>query len=398
MYKIFYFKSKTFDFHIKIFFLEIKLYLGSFFKIICSFFTPYNYTSLFKLNKKNSEENILIIELNNIHSEIFPSWLFYLKKLSFRNNIFFLAPGPIHKSKPFDLISKKENNGYDFYKMDSRAILTCFKLGLFKNYKKVIFNSDIYYQYPLDKNYSHLSEFINKKDFLKNVVLSSHLILQTLSCKNKFITPKNQILTISPTISVDANIKYVAPLFNEDKEKIKSFNHKKIFTSCGNININEKDSCGLKIALQQTKKYDKIINIIGKAPKTITSAKDVIHYKKRLSYLELKSILQESYFILFLLNNSISYRYKFNSSSGSLPLALNFNLIPIIEKSFAKFYCLDSTNAIIYNEGSLNKAIEYACNMGYDEYIKLQSSLIKLKTKLKEKSLSNIDNLLNKDL
>jgi len=402
--KLFYFKTKSLDFHIKILFLDLKIYLGSFISWIVAFLNPKNYFSLYNLLKTNSSQSILIIELNNFHSEIFPSWLFYLKRLSYQNRIFFLGSAKLYNAKPFDLISKKENNSYNFYKMDPKIILLYINLGLFKRYKKVIFNSDIFYSSSINNNYSQLSDFITKQDILKNVIFLSHLILQTIGCKNKFINPQKQIMTISPSISQDANIKYVAPIFNENhfninKEEVENFNHKKTFISCGNIKINDKDSYGLMTALDETFAFDKKINIVGKAPKILTAKflnhnQDIIHYNTRLSYLELKFILQKSHFILFLLSNKVSYRYKFNSSSGSFPLALNFNLIPIIEEDFAKFYCLNETNAIIYKEGFLGDAIKYACQMKYEEYFKLQSSFLSLKIRLKEASLKNIEKIL----
>jgi hypothetical protein len=398
MNKIFYFKNKLLDFHIKIFFVEIKLYPNGFFSLIFSLFKPYNYISLFKaLNNKNAD-NVLVIELNNFHSEILPSWLFYLKKLSYENKIIFLASGHVHKSKPFDLIAKKENEGYYFYKMDPRIIMLWFNLGLFSKYKKVIFNTDIFYFSPLD-HYSQLLDIFKRKSTLKNTIFLSHGILQSLSCKNDLISQQNQLITISPSISQDANIRYILPLFNEDsfsqsEEKAKIFDQKKSFVSCGNIKIRQKDSNGLIIALEKTKQYDKNINIIGKAPKSLVKNQNVNHYRNT-PYLELKLILQNSHFILFLLQNNLSYQYKFNSLSGSFSLALNFNLIPIIEESFAKFYYLDKTNAILHKEGQLDVAIQYACNIKYDEYLKMQLSLKSLKIRLGEESLINLKTLIN---
>lgn len=397
MNKILYFKNKLLDFRIKIFAIEIKLYFSGPLSYLLSLFSPSNYATLIKIHKNNKPENILVIELNKFHSEIFPSWLFYLKKLSYQNKIFFLGSKFAHKFRSFDLIDPKENCGYSFLKMDPRIILLCYKLGLFSNYKKVIFNSDIFYFSPLE-DWIKLLSFLRNKSVLKNTVFLSHDILKTITCKNDSIDYQNQIITISPSISRDANIKFVVPLNNENSfisnsEKEKNFNQKKVFISCGDIKTNSKDCKGLIAALEETKTSSKIINIIGKAKGAIKNDRDVI-YQERASCLEMKKALQNSHFIFFLLNNAVSYRYKFDNSSGTLPLALNFNLIPIIEESFAKFYCLDETNAIIHKENQLALAIDRACNMKYDEYLKMQSSLEALKTKLKEESLNNINKIL----
>ena len=291
MNKIFYFKNKRFDFRIKIFFLEIRLYFGSFVRLIFSLFKLYNYVSLFRIYKNNNKGNILIIEMNDFHSEIFPSWLFYLKELSYKNSIYFLAPNYIHKIKPFNLLAKQENHGYLFYKMDPKIILTCFNLGLFRKYKKVIFNSDIFYSSFIDQSYSYLLDGTKRKDIFHNAIITSHLILQTMSSnKNNFINTQNQLITTSPSISKDTNIKYVLPLFNKNlygktTEKRKTFQDQKTFVSCGSIKISEKDSESLFNSLNQLKEYKKKINIIGKSPKHIINdfSHEINYYKKRIS-------------------------------------------------------------------------------------------------------------------
>ena len=399
--KNFYIKSKSFDLHVKILFVEIKLYIGSFLRAFFSLFVAYNYVSFFKLICNNKEGNVLIIELNNFHSEIFPAWLFYLKGLSYDNKIFFVAPKLMKKDRPFDLMRKKDNCGYFFHSMNPSIIRWCFKFGLFSKYKRVIFNSDIFYNSAIDDKYSQLFEIFKDASIFKNVISYSHLVLDTIGNCNSTIDPQKQLMTISPSISKDTGIKFVSPIYNNnsfevDSHRAKIFDKQKIFTSCGNIKVGDKDSKNLFKALRVTQNEDKnaMFNLVGKAPKILPLTSSVRHYKDRLSCVELKSILQESHFILFLLTGLKSYRYKFNSSSGNLPLALNFNLIPIIEDSFADFYCLNETNAILYKEGELDLAIKRVCNMKYSEYLELQSSLNSLKLNLQKNSLKNIEFLL----
>lgn len=391
--KKFYFKNKLLDFHIKILFIDVKFYLNGFISIILSFFRLYNYTSLRNLIKKNNSEKILIIELNNFHSEIFPSWLFYLKNLGYDNKIVFLASRDIHKSNPFLFLENNLNTNYAFYAMDPRIILQTYNLGFFRKFKKVIFNSEIFYFSPID-HYTHLLDILTNKKNLKNSIFLSHNTLQTMTTKNNHIDKKRQVLTLSPKISEDVKIDYIMPLINNNCEsehilKKTTFEKSKIFASCGNIKINCKDSEGLISALEKTLDTNKTINIIGKIPKKLINNKSINCYPK-LSFLELKSILEKSHFILFLLREDISYQYKFNNFSGTLPLALNFNLIPIIEESFAKFYLLDDTNAIIYKNGELDKAILRACLIEYNEYVLMQKELNKIKQKIRIESLKNL--------
>lgn len=394
--KIFYFKNKFLDFHIKLLFVDFKIYLGSFLSYILSFFKIKNYCSIYNLLTQNTNKSILIVELNNFHSEIFPSWLFYLRNLSFNDNICFAASSEVYKIDPFSLLEKNNLKDIKFYQIDPKIIISCYNIGLFRKFKKVIFNSEIFYFSLLDQ-YTNLLNVFVKKDNLKNSLFLSHNILQTLTVKNNFINNKKQLLTLSPTIAKDAKIDFIVPLFNNNfinKNKQVSFMQSKVFVSCGNIKINCKDSNSLLSALKKTTEINKIINIIGKAPKQIIANKS-INYHSNVDHLELKSILKKSHFVFFLLNEDISYQYKFNNLSGSLPIALNFNLIPIIEESFAKFYLLNKDNAILYQKGELYKAIIYASSVDYEKYLAMQNELYKLKQQVYNKSLENLNKLLN---
>jgi hypothetical protein len=96
-----------------------------------------------------------------------------------------------------------------------------------------------------------------------------------------------------------------------------------------------------------------------------------------------------------LLNKNSSYQYKYNSSSGSLSLALNFNLIPIVEESFAANYLLNSDNSIIYKEGDLSSAITLAGNISYEKFIEMQRNLDMLKEDLIIETSDNIKQILS---
>jgi hypothetical protein len=398
MRKLFYFKNKFLDFQVRIFFLDIKLYLNGFISIIFSIFKPYNYSSILNLLKKNNSENILIIELNKFHSEIFPSWLFYLKNLGYDNKINFIASSDIHKLNPFLFLENNTNNAYNFYKMDPRIIIILYSLGFFRKFKKVIFNSEIFYFSPID-HYTHLLDLLTNKKNLKNSLFLCHNVLQTMVAKNNLIDKNNQLLTISPSSSKHCNIKLMMPLINnntqaQNSSKEITFNELKSFISCGNIKINCKDSAGLISALEKTKDIKKTVNIIGKVPKKLMN-NNSINYYPNLPFLELKSVLEKSHFVLFLLNENISYQYKFNNLSGSFPLALNFNLIPIIEESFAELYCLNEENSVIYKNGELDKAIKFASSLKYEKYILMLSELDKVKQNFLNKSLENLKNKLD---
>lgn len=403
MNRMFYFKNKLFDFHLKIPFIEIKIYLNNFFSLILSILNLKNYLSAYKLYK-NQHNSILIIELNNFHSEIFPSWLFYLKEISYKGNIFFLSTSSVYKEKPFDLIDNQKQYLFDFYEMDQKIILLLYKIGFFKNYKRVIFNSDGTYlgSIGISHSYFQLLELINRQNILKNSLFTSHNILKSIECIANKIILESQLITISPPIAQDVGIKYIFPLFNknlycDNKTIEKKFKINKAFVSCGNIKISGKDGSGLFHALSKTKLYPKTLNIIGKAPKNLVNdfSNEINFFRNRISYYEIRKIMLKSNFILFLLNDKKSYRYKYNSLSGNLPLALNFNLIPIIEENFAKRYMLDKTNAIIYKDGDLDLAIKIACKMTYEEYLSFQTSLNNLKLRLLGESSNNLKKLIN---
>lgn len=393
MHRSLYLKNKFLDFHIKIFFIDIKIYFNGILSIIFSLFKPHNYFSILSLFKKNNSENILIIELNNFHSEIFPSWFFYLEKLGYKNKINFIASKDVKKLDPFNFSQNIKKNDYFFYKIDPRIIIILYNLGFFRKFKKVIFNSEIFYFSLLDE-YTNLLKIFNNKKNLRNSLFLSHNALQSMVAKNNFIDKDSQLLTISPSASQHCNVKLIMPLINNNTQTQNSsnestFNELKSFISCGNIKINCKDSAGLISALEKTKDIKKIINIVGKVPKKLMNDSS-INYHAKLSFLELKSILEKSHFVLFLLNENVSYQYKFNNLSGSLPIALNFNLIPIIEESFAELYCLNEKNSIIYKNGELDKAIKFASSIKYENYLSMLDELNKVKQSFFNKSLENL--------
>ncbi len=381
---LFYFKNKLFDLRFKLIFFEIKIYLNCFFDFITSFFRAYNFSSISALLKLKTLENIVIFEPNNFHSEILPSWYFYLKNVTPNQKIIFLASTKIHEINPFDLLSESEKKDYIFLKIDSIVVFFLYSLGFFKKFKKIIFNSNFYNFSRIDDSSNLLKIFTNKK-ILNNSIFLSHSILQSVAFSN-LINNKTQLLTISKTIAQDAEIKSIIPILNNfeylsSSEKEKEFKKNKKFISCGNIKIKSKDALSLEKSIDLFGNSQTRLDIVGKASNFLVNNKNVNYYKN-ISFKKLKFLLLDNHFILFLLSKNSSYQYKYNNSSGSLCLALNFNLIPIVEESFANKYLLNHDNSIIYKEGDLSSAIGLANNISYEQFIEMQKNLDRLKKDL----------------
>jgi hypothetical protein len=393
----FYFKNKLFDFRFKFIFFEIKIYFNSLFDFAISLLRIYNFRSILSLFNLKSSDNIVIFEPNDFHSEILPSWYFYLKNITPNQKIIFLASTKIHKINPFDLFFESEKKDYIFLKIDSIIVFLLYSLGFFKKFKKIIFNSNFYNFSRIDDSSNLLKIFTNKK-ILNNSIFLSHSILQSVAFSN-LINNKNQLLTISKTIAEDAEIKSITPILNNSKyqpsfEKEQEFKKNKKFISCGNIKIKSKDSLSLEKSINLFSGLQNRLDIVGKASNFLTNNKNVNHYQN-ISFKKLKFLLLNNHFIFFLLNKNSSYQYKYNSSSGSLSLALNFNLIPIVEESFATSYLLNSDNSIIYKEGGLSSAITLAGNISYEQFIEMQKNLDRLKEDLIIETSDNIKQILS---
>lgn len=83
-------------------------------------------------------------------------------------------------------------------------------------------------------------------------------------------------------------------------------------------------------------------------------------------------------------------------TSGSKQLSLGFLIPCIVEKKAADYYGFSEKNAVIYEDGQLEEALERASRMSAEEYADMVAELKKLQGDIRARSLSNLERMLCK--
>ena len=82
-------------------------------------------------------------------------------------------------------------------------------------------------------------------------------------------------------------------------------------------------------------------------------------------------------------------------TTGSKQLALGFCKPCIIEKNCASYYGFTEENSILYDEGQLDEAVQKACALTDEEYIKMQNSMHSLLMDTRSTSIDNLNHILS---
>lgn len=86
--------------------------------------------------------------------------------------------------------------------------------------------------------------------------------------------------------------------------------------------------------------------------------------------------------------------FSSTQTSGSKQLSLGFLIPCIIEKKAADYYGFCEKNAVIYEDGHLEEALEKASRMSREEYAGMVAELKKLQGEIRARSLSNLERML----
>lgn len=377
MNSLFSIKYKNFFLKIKVLGIKLDLSAYSIAFFVRSILRKYNYIAIYRILKEKND-NVVVIELNDFHCEVLPSWKYHLKKLG--NKTLFLVHPKIYDENPF------YNEIFNVIKIDYNYVLFLINLGFLFRYKRIIFNSDYIYERPFGGR-SFLYNMIKFK-YIGNILFLSHHA--NLTIENKGLTSSKKIITLSRAVSNKTNIHYFFPKLNSSN--IATYNKLKRIIIVGNMKHISKDYKGLLLALEKLKSKKQpsfSLDLVGKIHKNLPRS-DFINYHNRLNFKELHSLLTKSHFILFLLKKTEGHQYKSTDITGSFLLALNFGLIPVLEDSFQGFYELDESNSVVYNEiNGISNALDEISNMSKTKYTKLQVSLSKLTKNLEKDSLRN---------
>lgn len=350
------------------------------------------------LFNKITPKTVLLIEINDYHTELLPSFVHYLKKLDY--NVEIMANyGQIGNLPHLDA-----KNIYHFTLSGFKKVLASNKI---KNYSFLIFlSNEIYWSYngeikpdvnvlekfsPKNKNIGAVIHDLGEKmppSGVKKIVLADFLKEKSAS----FLSP-DDFYTINPCYFI-----------KEDKEKEKN-QDKTIFITVGKLENIRKNSDllfnAIRKLLNKRGSKDFEVRIIGNnSPDMVPNdLKDKIKVLGKLNFKRMYQELKQADFFLPLLdfNNKKHLRYIETGTSGSFQLIRGFSLPPVIEENFCTPHGFSKNNAIIYKE-DFKGALEKCIDMKNDEYIKLSRALSKETDEIISASVLELKKMLGKNI
>lgn len=363
------------------------------------------YLIKFLLNKVENR-TALLVEANNCHTELFPSYVKYLKDLGYNVEI---AASVNQKGflPKFSGVKKTY-----FLMLKSMRIL--FQTKKMRNYELVILTSyRLYYPRPNELQpllypYSTADKHFEIKYPPKLGVL---FILHHLEDYNETIKNAPCAVVLSDILKKEKNLYTINPCYfkeNAPKDKIeytqtflKNIAKKTVFITTGVLDAERKNAdllfSSARMLIQDgIKNFE--IKVIGDNKKNIIPAdlKNYIKIKGRLDFKHLYKELETSDFYLPLLDPNLKEhkRYLENGTSGSFQLIRGFLLPPIIHKAFAAAYKFNALNSLIYdNNKEMHKVMKSAVNMNNDKYLELQAELLNSRKEIIKSSLNTLQTL-----
>ena len=341
------------------------------------------FSKLFNDTNKNS--TILIFEPNTYHHECTPGFSKYFLELGYNVDILINLIG-IDSFSLFQDIEK-------------------ISLYTFNNLSEIMENSKI------------LSSVIKKYDFV---------LLQTTDKNKKNIYANLDLLNINTSIFVFHDVRYInygyLDYLNQSRVwtlgnfpiglrinphyfgniKLKDKGDKTIFfmTSTPRRNYNY-----LVESVKRLKQENYNFEIIITGRTTAFNQKRIptnlinnFKFKQKVSYSELYKLIDNSDYIIILIDLSNKYgkEYKTIKVSGSIQLTYGFLKPALIHKEFSEFYNLDEKNSLIYNNANLYNIMRKAILLNKKEYKEIQNNLRIIENKIHLTSINNIQKVIKK--
>lgn len=334
-------------------------------------------------------KTVLIIEFNNIHGEMLPSYVKYFLDIGYKVDVLTTFGQKICKS--LDIFSN-HNNVNIFY--TEYNILENIKEIINKNYSFILFNT--LYSY---KNKNYIFDYIDEMEMLKNKIIFIDNNFELLD--NKLI---NNRVIILKSFSKETDKIFVNPsYFGNVRITQKNTNITK-FILVGQLEDKRRDTNLLISSIKDLINlgYNNfkltIISRLGKPPYEVYNLYKYINYKENLDYINMYKEIEEADFFLPMLNpeNIEHIAYIKNKVSGSFQLILGFLKIAIINREFSAPYGLNEQNSIIYdNNEDLTNAMIRAIKMNNKQYLEKQNSLKEYRSKIYNQSLDNLKSVIN---
>lgn len=372
--------------------MNIRYFLGQMKKKFLHKGSNIFYLCKFLLNKIE-DNTILLIEPNNCHTELFPSFVKYLKDLGYKTEI--IAAFEQKNNLP----KLKVKNIYYFTLFGAKK---AFQFKKIKKYSFVIFTSyRLYFAHP-DKirDYSKVFEHFKTDD---NMMSKTAVTLHHIEDYDENIKKCLGGIVLSDNLKKEGeNLYTINPSYFKENN-IKNKNKTTVFVSIGKLENTRKNADLLFDNIKKLKSLgikDFRVNVIGDNTKNDVpkDLKDFITPFGKLSFEKIYEVLQKADFYLPLLDPDIKahLRYIKKGTSGSFQMIRGFLLPPLIHKAFSDIHGFDAENSIVYeNNDAFLDALYSAINMKNEEYLKLQKGLLNSRNEIYQKSIENFKNLLH---
>lgn len=335
--------------------------------------------------KRSRDNSVLLLEPNSYHHECMPGYAKYFLELGYNVDVLVLEEG-VDSFSVFDKTDKLKIYSYKNNKelFDNKLIIQ----SIFKKYNYVFLNT-------IDWGANKLLNTFNILN-LPNAIVVDHSTDTLKDIKFQNLLKQKRVVNLGDFgVGVYANPHYFGKIPRVNKNEITNF------VVVGNLKSKCRNYNQLFEAVEKLaeKSLNFRITVFGRysdleIPEKIAKYLD---FKGRLTYEQMYREIQNSDFILMLLDPTYEehLRYKTSRVTGNAQLSYGFKKPPIINREFSDFYHFNSENSIIEENGDLLTAMEKAINCSQEEYGKMQDNLEAVSNDIFKKSLNNLRAITN---
>lgn len=373
--------------------LKIKEFENSETALLFNLIPLYNVKTLFKPKNPIIKNNTFIVwePCSQSHSEVVPGYVKYLLDLGYNVSVL-LHPNRLKEG----LFSRFDDKRIYLNKMTKKQIKKYFKTSNLDNIEGVLVTTvgKICDEVHFDDAYKTFNDNVDKSKLFFVSHEASHAV-DNGTWREENITLRE--LNYKSAKSVVVNPHYFGKIEITPKNSITNF------VTVGAIRPNKKNENTIieavkKLNLEGITNFK--ITVIGKGHiKNIPSEiRKYFEIKGRLPFNKMYEELEKADFLLTSYDeeNPIHIRYNTTGTSGNFQLVYGFVKPVVITKGFAPINEFNEQNSIIYETPQdYADAMKRGIELTAEQYIEMQNNLKSTAERIYQKSLSNLEKLIN---